>query len=67
MWTHQLGQNSAKSHTIPYGYKVKVEEELDHLVKQGIIEPVQFVDWAAPIVVVLKSDKKSICICGISN
>ena len=41
-----------------------VEDELDHLVQQGIIEPVQFADWAAPIVPVLKSDKKSVRICG---
>jgi len=40
-----------------------VEEKLDRLIKLGIIEPVQFVDWAAPIVAVLKSDKKSIRIC----
>lgn len=33
-----------------------MEEELDQLVEQGIIEPVQFADWAVPIVVVLKSD-----------
>ena len=31
---------------------------------QKIIEPVPFADWAAPIVPVLKSDKKSIRICG---
>ena len=33
-----------KSRTIPYVYKLQVEEELDHLVKQGIIELVQFAD-----------------------
>ena len=32
--------------------------------KDGIIEPVQFADWAAPIVSVLKSDGKSVRICG---
>ena len=53
-----------KARTIPYAYKLKVEEELDRLVKLGIIEPVQFAEWAAPIVAVLKSDKKSIRICG---
>lgn len=41
-----------------------MEEELDQLVEQGIIEPVQIADWAAPIVMVLKINKKSICICG---
>ena len=29
-----------------------------------MLEPVQFADWAAPIVPVLKSDKKSVRICG---
>lgn len=31
----------------------KVEEELKRLEKEGIIEPVQFADWAAPILTVL--------------
>ena len=38
-----------KAHTIPYAFRIKVEEELDRLVKQRIIEPVQFTDWAAPL------------------
>ena len=41
----------------------KVEVELERLHKQGIIEPVQFSDWAAPIASVLKPDG-SVCICG---
>ena len=41
-----------------------VEKELKHLTQQGVLEPVQFADWAVPIVPVLKSDKKSIRICG---
>ena len=32
--------------------------------EQGILTPVQFADWGAPIVPVLKSDKKSVKICG---
>ena len=37
---------------------------LDRLVAEGIIEPVQFADWAAPIVPVVKQDKVSVRICG---
>ena len=40
-----------------------MEEELDRLQKQGIIKPVDFSDWAAPIVPVLKKDG-SLRICG---
>ena len=34
------------------------------LVKEGTLEPVENADWAAPIVAVLKSDRKSVRICG---
>ena len=53
-----------KARQVPYALRQKVEEELNRLVMEGIIEPVQYAQWAAPIVPVLKSDKLSIRICG---
>ena len=41
----------------------KVELELERLERAGVIEPVQFSDWAAPIAPVVKTDG-SIRICG---
>ena len=52
-----------KPRSVPYVMKGKVELELGHLQKEGIIEPVEFSDWAAPIVPVLKSDGQ-VRICG---
>ena len=53
-----------KARTVPYAYRELVNKELDRLVEQGILTPVSFADWAAPIVPVLKSDKQSVRICG---
>ncbi|BHF73351.1 Heat shock cognate 71 kDa protein [Sparganum proliferum] len=52
-----------KARTVPYAVAPKVEEELDRLQKADIIKPVQYSEWAAPIVPVLKSDG-SVRICG---
>ena len=41
---------------VPYALCEKVENELNRLQADGIIEPVQFAEWAAPIVPVLKPD-----------
>ena len=41
-----------------------MDQQLDRLEREGIIEPVQFADWAAPVVPVLKQDKKSLRLCG---
>lgn len=46
-----------KPRSVPYAMKGKVEEELGRLQKLGIIEPVQFSRWVAPIVPGLKEDK----------
>uniref|UniRef100_A0A8C5QT05 Gypsy retrotransposon integrase-like protein 1 n=2 Tax=Leptobrachium leishanense TaxID=445787 RepID=A0A8C5QT05_9ANUR len=52
-----------KPRRIPFAVKPLVEAELQRLVDEKIIEPVQFSEWAAPIVPVRKPDG-SIRICG---
>ena len=52
-----------KPRPVPYAYRAKVEHELKRLEAEGIIEPVRFANWAAPIVPILKADG-SIRICG---
>lgn len=52
-----------KPRVVPYAMKQKVEEELERLQALGVIEPVQFSKWAAPIVPVMKPDK-TVRICG---
>ena len=53
-----------KAYSVPYAYRELVENELDCLVADGILEPVEFSEWAVPIVPVLKSNRKSIRVCG---
>ena len=48
---------------VPYSLRSKVEDELQRLQDSGVIEPVHFSEWAAPIVPVLKRDK-TVRICG---
>ena len=52
-----------KARSVPLVLREKIETELDRLQAQGIIEPVQFSEWAAPTVPVIKSDG-SVRICG---
>ena len=47
---------------VPYTLRGKANAEIDRLAKSGIIEPVEFSDWAALIVPVVKTDG-SIRIC----
>ena len=53
-----------KARTLPYSMRHRVEEELNRLVTEGTLEPVDYSDWAAPIVAVVKSDQKSVRVCG---
>ncbi|XP_061763239.1 uncharacterized protein LOC133556905 [Nerophis ophidion] len=52
-----------KPRLVPFAMRKKVEAELERLTEQGVIEPVKFAEWAAPIVPVLKPDN-SVRICG---
>lgn len=52
-----------KAQSVPYAYRELVEKELDCLVAEKILEPVQYAEWASPIVPVLKVDK-TIRVCG---
>ena len=56
-----------KARSVPYAYRGLVKEELNHLVREGILEPVEMSDWASLIVPVLKSDGKSVHVCGDLN
>ena len=53
-----------KAQPIPYSMRTAVEQELDCLVSNGILQSVQFADWASPIVPVLKADGRCVRICG---
>ena len=52
-----------RSRPIPHALRGKVELELQRLVEQGVTEPVETSEWAAPIVPVLKPDG-TVRICG---
>ena len=52
-----------KARVVPYALKPKVEAEIDRLLQQGVISPVQFSEWATPIVPVIKKNG-GVRICG---
>ena len=52
-----------KPRPVPFALKEKIAEELRRLEKIGVLEKVEFSDWATPIVPVLKPDG-SVRICG---
>lgn len=52
-----------KARNVPYVMKEKLEKELKRLEDEHIITPVQFSEWAAPVVPVIKQNG-SIRLCG---
>ncbi len=53
-----------RARSVPFALRDKVEKELKRLENEGTIESIEYSDWAAPIVVVLKGDKVNVRICG---
>ena len=49
--------------SVPYALRTRVNQALEKLQAEGIIEPVEFSEWAAPIVPVVKRDG-TIRVCG---
>lgn len=45
-----------KPRWVPFALKAKVEEQLENLVQQGILEPVDHTHWETPIVTPIKPD-----------
>ena len=41
---------------VPYALREKIKLDMERLEKAGTIEPIQYSEWATPIVPVLKSD-----------
>ena len=52
-----------KARSVPYILRAKVEEEHDNLQKEKVISPIQFSEWAALIVAVVKRSG-GMYICG---
>ena len=52
-----------KARPVPFAQKQRIETELERLERDGVIQPVSFSRWAAPIVPVMK-ESGAVRICG---
>lgn len=52
--------------SVPYAMKPIVDAEIERLIKEDIIAPVKYSDWAAPVVPLLKPDGDC-TLCEIIN
>lgn len=52
-----------KARPVPFALKPKIEDEVERLVKNGVLVPVEFSDWATPIVPIIKPNG-NVRICG---
>lgn len=59
----QVPPKFCKARTVPYAMKPRLDKALDALIEDGIVTPLTYSKWAAPVVPVVKSDG-SIRVCG---
>lgn len=55
-WVH-------KPYSVPLAHKEKLEKHLKNLVTVGVLEKVDYAEWASPLVVVAKANKTDIRVC----